>query len=306
MTKGSLKNQIVKKVSKWPLEKKISAIFSVLLIVSLFFNWYNDTDIFHTGETYNALNGPLYLAGYTILTLAILNLAISFEKIKLFGYAVNNKNRGKLQMFLGFLNLYFLILINSAYFHPQFGLNLLAKKAGICSMLALIATVMIAIGGYLTFRKGLIETEGEIEQKIIPKKQSIPEIQETSQDRQIGNLQKPSVYALNVNAQTAEQNNLAKNSKTYETIKMLMQKDTKTPEQRRKEREASTLSNVFSNNSGIAFDKLRRNAGLIENGKKANQTNNKNDLLRNAMKKKSSTVSSGNSVKKPQMYRTDL
>lgn len=135
--------------------QKITMMGSLLLILSLFLNWFSDKDVFRSGDTYTALGGPLYLPGLTILLAAVFALglvvlaALRNKRIMALGTAT----QGKMQMLAGFFSMYLLIVINSVYFHPRFGLNILEKKTEIGVTLALAATVLICVGGYLSYRR---------------------------------------------------------------------------------------------------------------------------------------------------------
>lgn len=135
--------------------QKVTMLGSLLLILSLFLNWFSDKDVFRSGDTYSALGGPLYLAGFTMLLLAVLNLGLlvlaAWRQKRV--AAMGESRQGKIQMMAGFVSMYLLIVINSVFFHPRFGLNILEKKPEIGVMLALAATVMICCGGYLSYRK---------------------------------------------------------------------------------------------------------------------------------------------------------
>jgi hypothetical protein len=144
--------------------QKLNMLGAALLFVSLFLNWYSDKDVFRSGDSYTALNGPLYFVGLSILLLCVVNAGsqmIGVFKAKS-SPAWAESRLGKLQMGMGFTVMYLLMVINSAYFHPQFGLNILSKKSEIGVMLALVATVMICVGGYISFRKKFEKANAEI------------------------------------------------------------------------------------------------------------------------------------------------
>jgi hypothetical protein len=140
--------------------QKLTMLGSLLLMLSLFLNWFSDKDVFRSGDTYSALGGPLYLAGLTMLLLAAVNIGLLILSALRQKRVVDmgESRQGKIQMIAGFASMYLLMLINSVFFHPRFGLNILEKKPEIGVMLALAATVMICCGGYLSYRK---KFEGE-------------------------------------------------------------------------------------------------------------------------------------------------
>ena len=64
-----------------PFEKKLLGVGSALLILSLFLPWYQDLDSFKTGDMFLGITGPLYLAGYSMLILAAINIAMLIAEI---------------------------------------------------------------------------------------------------------------------------------------------------------------------------------------------------------------------------------
>lgn len=252
--------------AKLSSDQKLNIIGSTLMIISLFANWYSDKDVFRSGETFSGLNGPLYLTGYSMLILAAGNLllslgqAIKFPVIKNF----SKSNVGKQQMGIGFGTMYLLILVNSVYFHPQFGLNILSKKSEAGVLLALFGSVLICGGGYLAYRQKFVEMEKaetpvaarekvevkatapvaaptptkapseltrEVESSIA---NAIPEIQPATVHRSLHTEKEPAVKTD------------YERSKLYENLKKSMVRDTLSPQERKKLREKETNESVFS------------------------------------------------------------
>ncbi|MBD3270278.1 hypothetical protein GF376_02020 [Candidatus Peregrinibacteria bacterium] len=221
-------------------DKKLALIGSILLFISLFLPWYSDVDALSTGDSFTALNGPLYLLGFSIMTLSIANLVFAF------GENFFNK-RGIYQMAFGFGSMYLLIVINSAYFHPKFGLNLLSKTSEYGVMIAMVATVLVCVGGYLNFSKN----EGKNKQK---------EKNELNYERMkptSSNIQKNSDQKI-VAAQDNSASNAAstvsserfpdQKNKVYEQMKKMMEKDTMTANQRKADTNPK-MNSVYLGNS---------------------------------------------------------
>jgi hypothetical protein len=154
--------------AKLSSSQKMNLIGSGLLVLSLFLNWFSDKDVFRSGDIYTGMNGPLYLVGMTLLALAAVNavmtlmmaMKVSFMK------GVGEVKLGQWQMNFGFFAMYLLVLTNSVYFSPMFGLNILNKKSEIGTMVALAAMVMICVGGYLAYRRKF-ETVGAAESLVL-------------------------------------------------------------------------------------------------------------------------------------------
>lgn len=150
--------------------QKLNLIGTILLVVSLFLGWYSDKDVFRSGDFYTALNGPLYFVGISILALCLVNAGTLLYAVLKGGVTAKWQESplGMKQMIMGFFSMYLLMIINSVYFHPQFGLNIMSKKSEIGVMLALVATVMICVGGYVSYRKKF-----EKEEAILPVRQVV-------------------------------------------------------------------------------------------------------------------------------------
>ena len=144
---------ITKIIAELPFEKKLAAAGSILMIVSLFFPWYQDLDSFRTGDTYIGLNGPMYFAGFTLLVLASLSLLVIItdyldKKIPLF-----NVKAARFHLLTGIFSFYMLFLIGSVYFNSHFGVNITLKQSQFGMFMAYISASLITIGGYFSGRE---------------------------------------------------------------------------------------------------------------------------------------------------------
>lgn len=146
------RKNIIDRIKELPSDQKIVFWGAAAMAVSVILPWYSDIDAFKTGDTYFGITGPLYMIG--ILFLGLSGVAIA----TLFHYTV----REKIEMIFSKLATYYMIaggfcaflllLANSVYFHPRFGVNIAIKSAGIGMWVALIGVGMMIYGGY-TLRK---------------------------------------------------------------------------------------------------------------------------------------------------------
>lgn len=256
--------------SKLSSDQKLNIIGSTLLIISLFANWFSDKDVFRSGDTFSGLNGPLYLMGYSMLILAAGNLLLSLAQAIKFPIIknINKSNTGKLQMAIGFGTMYLLVLINSVYFHPQFGLNVLSKKSEAGVLLALVASVLICVGGYLAYRQKFVEMEKAetavaAREKVgiktaatvaaptpIPTPTKAPSELTREVESSIANaipeIQPATVHrSLHTEKDSGVKTDYER-SKLYENLKKSMVRDTLSPQERKKLREKETNESVFS------------------------------------------------------------
>ncbi|MCC6643484.1 hypothetical protein IT411_01935 [Candidatus Peregrinibacteria bacterium] len=244
-------------------DQKLNVVGSVLLIISLFVSWYSDKDVFRSGETYSGLNGPLYLLGFSMLILGAGNLLITLgQAMKLpLIKTIKASTMGKLQMGAGFAAMYLLILINSVYFHPQFGLNILSKKSEAGVLIALVAAVLICVGGYLDFRKRLEEnTTVDLKEAVVEKAQIVEQVErnvptepkalaqnvEDSVAQAIPEIQPAKVHRPIYSERDTRGKTEFERAKLYENLKKSMIRDTLSPNERKKLRAKETQESVFS------------------------------------------------------------
>jgi len=135
-----------------PFDQRMAGIGSLLLFISVFLPWYKDLDTFKTGDIFLGINGPLYFGGFSLMLLAgivfILVLFNAYGKKHNMGFKLSS-----LELFTGIFSFYLLMLINSVYFHPQFGVNIALKDSEFGVFIAYLASSLITIGGYLASRK---------------------------------------------------------------------------------------------------------------------------------------------------------
>lgn len=304
--------------------QKLNLIGAGLLIISLFLDWYSDKDIFRSGDSYSAMSGPLYLAGVTMLVLAgahvLLTLAPTLRLPVLKHWSPQKS--GGWQMAAGAATMYLLMLVNSVYFHPQFGLNILSKRSEIGVIVALSATVMMCLGGYLVWRKSaqtslnsaVVETNNipttEISRNVAPlermhQRVEAPQPAVTTQpsmaevEREI----EPVAEISSATPSTEKMDTIYKveqdRSKLYENLRKTMLRDTMTPQQRKKERARENQINAFSANFGKG---QKSSVSAPSSGASAGELQGARERV--------ATVAAGQAtptaVKKPQMYRMDL
>jgi hypothetical protein len=145
----SIKDQIL----RLPLPQKVIGIGAILALLSAFLPWYQDIDAFNTGDRFLGITGPLYLVGYIIIALGLFSIILT-------GFYLLGKKLPPLPMkesivymLSGAISLFLLIIANSVYFHPKFGVNIMSKDYQIGMMLALIGSLAITIGGILQHKE---------------------------------------------------------------------------------------------------------------------------------------------------------
>jgi hypothetical protein len=149
------------RLKKLSLKEKLVFAGSGLLVISAFLPWYKDIDRFNTGDLFLGVSGPVYLAGVIVLLANAFIFGIIMSKLM-------NKKRPKFpledrEIYIagGAITLLMLILANSVYFHPKFGINLTAKTMGIGMILAFISVGAVILGAVLYISKKEVDFESE-------------------------------------------------------------------------------------------------------------------------------------------------
>ncbi len=168
-------------IAKLPFERKLVGIGSILMVVSLFFPWYQDIDSFHTGDTFTGLTGPLYFAGFTFLVLASISILMMVMDYLDRQIPIFKMKTSKFHLWTGVFSFYMLFLIGSVYFHPAFGVNITLKQSGFGMFTAYAAAALMTIGGYMEGRgKAAIKAfEKETREEPVKEQEVTPRVVET-------------------------------------------------------------------------------------------------------------------------------
>ena len=145
--------RIQDKFNKLPMAQKVIGVGSVLAIISSFLTWYKDIDAFDRGGAYLGITGPLYLIGYVIVCLSVFSLALTVFHLLEKKIPSLPIKESMVYIFSGATSLFLLVIANSIYFHPQFGLNITSKEYGIGMMIAFVGSVAITVGGVMQNRE---------------------------------------------------------------------------------------------------------------------------------------------------------
>jgi hypothetical protein len=143
-------NQII---SDLPFERKLLGAGAILMAISTFLPWYQDLDSFKTGDVFLGLSGPTYLAGLTILAVAIIDILLVFVESSEKKMPLISIKPSTFYLASGLISFYLLLMVNSIYFHNKFGVNITSKDSQFGMFMAFIAASLMTIGGYLATRE---------------------------------------------------------------------------------------------------------------------------------------------------------
>lgn len=147
--------------------KKLVFIGSTLMIISVFMPWYKDIDKFKFGESFLGITGPLYLAGFILLTSAVCSFGIILLKLLDKPTPKLPISENHLHVAVSGLSLLMLIMTVSVYFHSKFGINLTDKSVGFGMIIAFIGSGLTMVGAILSIKRKTVDFEN-LEGKIEP------------------------------------------------------------------------------------------------------------------------------------------
>lgn len=166
-----------------PRHIKLIGIGSLILAISTVLPWYADLDSYKIGDQFLGVTGPASFVGIVVLLLSV-------GSFWLFSYRLMERRVPRLpvreaifHLFVGIESLFLLLIVNSIFFHPKFGVNITLKESRFGMTLAIIGAVIMVIGAYFQNKKEIEDekSEGKLEPLIKIEKQPgppLPPIQE--------------------------------------------------------------------------------------------------------------------------------
>ncbi len=130
-------------------EQKFVFYGSAIMAMSALMPWYSDLDSFRTGDTFLGVTGPMYLVGLLFLALGGIACATLFSR------TVRDKidhifsSLGNFYMISAGFSAFLLLLTNSVFFHPRFGVNVVIKETRFGMLFALSGVILLGVGAYI-------------------------------------------------------------------------------------------------------------------------------------------------------------
>lgn len=144
-----------------PKHVKFIGIGALILAVSTLLPWYADLDSYKIGDEFLGITGPASFVGIVILILSGLSLWI-------FSYRFFERRVPRLpvreailHLFVAVESLFLLLLVNSIFFHPKFGVNITLKESRFGMTVAVIGGIVLFIGGYLQNKEEIANANAE-------------------------------------------------------------------------------------------------------------------------------------------------
>lgn len=143
-----------------PTRLKLIGLGALILAVSTLMPWYADLDAYKIGDQFLGITGPASFVGIVILLLSAFSLWM-------FSYHLLERKAPRLPVREGIINifvaiesLFLLVLVNSIFFHPKFGVNITLKESRFGMTLAFIGTIILLAGAYLQNREEMEKERG--------------------------------------------------------------------------------------------------------------------------------------------------
>lgn len=151
-----------------PKQIKLIGVGSFILAISTLLPWYADLDSYKIGDKFLGVTGPASFVGIIILLLSGLSFA-------LFAYRLMGRRLPHLpvreaivHLATSIESLFLLLVVNSIYFHPKFGVNITLKESGFGMILAVVGSAILLAGAYLKNRDEISEEKGGETGKLEP------------------------------------------------------------------------------------------------------------------------------------------
>lgn len=156
-----------------PRHIKLIGVGSLILAISTILPWYADLDTYKIGDEFLGITGPASFGGIIILLLSGFSFTI-------FAYHLLERRMRRLPVREGIIHLavaiesaLLLVIVNSIYFHPKFGVNITLKESRFGMTVAFVGTIVLFIGAYVLNREERTKETGM--GKLEPLIQELPE-----------------------------------------------------------------------------------------------------------------------------------
>ena len=150
-----------------PLRKQVVLLASAGLMISPLMPWFDERNSFGVGGSTLGIQGPFFLIGFMVMGLG----AVSFFNLflPLLGkHFFNLKKKGGItSVLLGFQSILLMVVANSIFFHPDFGVNLSTKSTRFGMSTAFItAGIMMVAGWFSRSKDEIVEEEVGFEDEV--------------------------------------------------------------------------------------------------------------------------------------------
>jgi hypothetical protein len=136
-----------------PFSKKAVLLSSAALMISAVLPWYDNRNSFGVGDTYLGIEGPLFLVGALVLAFGAISFFNMFFPLMGRNFFRLKRKSGVTAMLLGIQSLLLIVVANSVFYHPSFGMNVSHKGARFGMLFAFASISVMVISGWMTHRR---------------------------------------------------------------------------------------------------------------------------------------------------------
>lgn len=159
-------NRLKELFHRAPSYSKAMMISAALLMLSVFFPWYRDTDVYHTGDQFLGVTGPASFVGLSIFVLAVSSLLLTTYKIIGRRLVKLPWKESSFHVFVATESFFLLSLTTSIYLDIDFGVNLPVKEMLFGMTVALLSSIGLGVGAYFMKKQealsGSNDSEGDL------------------------------------------------------------------------------------------------------------------------------------------------
>ncbi|MDP2624905.1 MAG: hypothetical protein Q8P27_01840 [Candidatus Peregrinibacteria bacterium] len=140
-------------IARLDVTRKWVLLGSMIIALSTFLPWYRDEDIFAAGDQYLGVTGPLFLVGLMVLGSAL--FVGAWIVLPAMGKRLPRLpiKESALFVFLGLQDLVLLMIANSVFFHPKFGVNIQLKSTGFGMIIAFAGVILMIWSSYRLYKR---------------------------------------------------------------------------------------------------------------------------------------------------------
>lgn len=136
-----------------PLRKQVLLIASAALMISPVMPWYDERSSTGIGDSLLGIQGPFFLIGYVVMALGAIGFFNLF--LPLLGKSFFNlkKKAGLTSSLLGLQAAFLMLIADSIFLHPDFGVNLSTKSIRFGMTFGFVATGILVTVGWFSRKK---------------------------------------------------------------------------------------------------------------------------------------------------------
>ncbi|MBU0981875.1 hypothetical protein KKC94_04255 [Patescibacteria group bacterium] len=157
----SLTQRVKQGFLRLPQLEKALLIGGFILMLSPLLPWYDNRGAAGIGQTYLGVQGPMFVVGILVAALGAFFFLKMFLPLTGRNFFMKRKNGG-VALAVGFQSLLLILVANSIFFHPEFGINVSHKATRFGMIFAFAGVATLLVAGYFCYKKQKDMTPEEV------------------------------------------------------------------------------------------------------------------------------------------------